>query len=443
MTLWDPSVLSSGPHLSKPGARQGQGAAKLLDVTLCTVRFSLSLAFAVAAAQPVPPDSALNGVRLDEWLREKDDAHIRWSLQVRPPYLTERQHLETQVIGIIDGDEFRQNPDLDHMVFLFQFRDAGGHVFRGFDPIRRPRDADSASVKELRVFERACIAPGDYDIAGALYDPVSKNHSVRRIHYRAEGIAHDPFPGIWSAAPSVAINRTECDGMNPVIPLRTKGAVRFDLVANQPIDLPDKITPRLWLLSELAAQNGSTAVTVLNLPKRIVRTQSLAGTLNEKKLWAGFPRIQRLIIDAPLLEMDKAIGEFFVAQIGNLRNARVGEGKHVVVILSDPVKLAKGEDPRPIDVQASPQLFVFYIRCDHMTPSASFPPPSFPSTIPAATSFPKPPVMRSWTPLSRFLSNADSLETTLKPLHPKVFDVTTPIEFRHALAEIVREISDQ
>ena len=231
--------------------------------------------------------------------------------------------------------------------------------------------------------------------------------------------------------------------MNPVIPLRTKGAVRFDLVANQPIDLPDKITPRLWLLSELAAQNGSTAVTVLNLPKRIVRTQSLAGTLNEKKLWAGFPRIQRLIIDAPLLEMDKAIGEFFVAQIGNLRNARVGEGKHVVVILSDPVKLAKGEDPRPIDVQASPQLFVFYIRCDHMTPSASFPPPSFPSTIPAATSFPKPPVMRSWTPLSRFLSNADSLETTLKPLHPKVFDVTTPIEFRHALAEIVREISDQ
>jgi hypothetical protein len=121
-------------------------------------------------------------------------------------------------------------------------------------------------VKELRVFERACIAPGDYDIAGALYDPVSKNHSVRKIRYRAEGIAHDPFPGMWSAAPSVAINRTECGEMNPVIPLRTKGAVHFDLVANQPIDLPDKVTPRLRFLSELAVQNGSTAVTVLNLP---------------------------------------------------------------------------------------------------------------------------------------------------------------------------------
>jgi hypothetical protein len=106
---------------------------------LCTARFALSLAFAVAAAQPVPPDSALDGVRLDEWLREKDDAHIRWSLQVRAPYLTERQRLETQVIAIIDGDEVRQNPDLVHMVFLFQFRDAGGHIFRGFDPIRRPR----------------------------------------------------------------------------------------------------------------------------------------------------------------------------------------------------------------------------------------------------------------------------------------------------------------
>lgn len=415
---------------------------------MCTAGFLLSLALAAAAAQPVPPDSALNRLRLDEWLREKDDSRIRWSLQVRPPYLNERQHLETQVIAIIDGDEVRQNPDLDSMFFLFQFRDAGGHVFRGFAPVKRPRDADPASVKELRVVERTCVARGDYDIAGALYDPVSRKHSVRSIHYRVEGIAHDPFPGMWSAAPGVATKRSDCDEVNPVIPLRTKGAVRFDLVANQPIDLPNKITPRLWILSELGVQNGSTAVTVLNLQKRMVRTQELAGPLNEKTLWAGFPRIQRLIIDAPLLEMDKAVGEFFVAQIGNLLNAPAGEAKHVVVILSEPIKLAKDEEHlHAIDVQASPELLVFYIRCDHALPDASYPPPSFPSTVPAGSpgaipDLSRQPVMRSWKPLPRFLGNADSLEGTLKPLHPKVFDVTTPIEFRHALAEIARDVSE-
>jgi hypothetical protein len=35
----------------------------------------------------------------------------------------------------------------------------------------------------------------------------------------------------------------------------------------------------------------------------------------------------------------------------------------------------------------------------------------------------------------------DSLEGTLKPLAPRVFNVTTPLEFRKALASIMSEIS--
>jgi hypothetical protein len=35
----------------------------------------------------------------------------------------------------------------------------------------------------------------------------------------------------------------------------------------------------------------------------------------------------------------------------------------------------------------------------------------------------------------------DSLERTLDPLQPRLFDVTNPLEFRHALAEIISEIS--
>jgi hypothetical protein len=37
--------------------------------------------------------------------------------------------------------------------------------------------------------------------------------------------------------------------------------------------------------------------------------------------------------------------------------------------------------------------------------------------------------------------NFDSLERTLEPLHPKAFHVTTAIQFRKALAEIMSEIS--
>jgi hypothetical protein len=38
-------------------------------------------------------------------------------------------------------------------------------------------------------------------------------------------------------------------------------------------------------------------------------------------------------------------------------------------------------------------------------------------------------------------STEDSLARTLKPLAPRVFDVTNPMEFRSALASIITEIS--
>ena len=38
-------------------------------------------------------------------------------------------------------------------------------------------------------------------------------------------------------------------------------------------------------------------------------------------------------------------------------------------------------------------------------------------------------------------STEDSLARTLKPLAPRTFDVTTPLEFRSALAAIMSEIS--
>ena len=41
----------------------------------------------------------------------------------------------------------------------------------------------------------------------------------------------------------------------------------------------------------------------------------------------------------------------------------------------------------------------------------------------------------------RGVSTEDALARTLKPLAPRVFDVTTPGEFRSALAGIMGEIS--
>jgi hypothetical protein len=45
------------------------------------------------------------------------------------------------------------------------------------------------------------------------------------------------------------------------------------------------------------------------------------------------------------------------------------------------------------------------------------------------------------TPVRDVAALIDELEPLLKPVGPRLFDVTTPEEFRHAMAAIVTDIS--
>jgi hypothetical protein len=100
----------------------------------------------------------------------------------------------------------------------------------------------------------------------------------------------------------------------------------------------------------------------------------------------------------------------------------------VLIVLSGPMTFAKGQDLTPIEATPEPGTRVFYIRYYSLVPSRGGPPQMGPPGR-------LPPIAGPGGLIE------DSLERTLKPLAPRLFNVTTPTEFRSALAAIIGEIS--
>ncbi len=391
--------------------------------------------------QTAQPDPAFDGIPFDNWLKGGHGAKIDWSLSVDPPALTEFQRLLTSVAAAVDAGTAAKWQYSGPMVLLIEVRDRQNRRYRTHLPLVVPKDAnDSAGWKWSLSL---CVVPGDYEIAAAIYDTESKEHNLRRIKLHVPGIHNDPLPGLWSGAP--VAESGELAWRDPLrLPLKTGNPLQIDLMINTPVDAETGIGARFMVASQIAIPDGSITATDLDLENRTVKTQKVVGRLGPNAFLGALPKDNRQMVNAHSLDVDMAGAQFFVSEISKRVEQAIPGTEHVVIILSDRKSSPNGENFEPI--QATPALGtrVFYVRCS-LPPTAwmtdsrrggtviNVPVINRNSDVPAVIEMPPPP-----PPWYR----ADSLERTLDPLHPHLFDVATPIEFRHALAEIMKEISE-
>ena len=183
-------------------------------------------------------------------------------------------------------------------------------------------------------------------------------------------------------------------------------------------------------------------VTVLNVERREVKyTGKTTGKVISKRLRAAMTNNDPWRIDAHALRGYKENAQFFVSEVHKrLESAAPAEAAPVMIVLSAPVESAKGEDLRPIEAAPVPGSGVFYIRCTSLVPW-TMPLSELPMPLPSQGSLHIPAGRNPF--IGGYANNRDSLERTLAPLHPRLFDVTTALEFRSALAAIMSDISQQ
>jgi hypothetical protein len=401
--------------------------------------YSCALA-AVALGQPGRPDPAFDKVPFDEWLEGGHDARIRWSLLVPPTHLSEYLRQETSVSAIVDGDEFVKRPEPGRMVLFVEIRNRDNRTYRSHQPLSLKKGTLAENLRDIKSFEHVCIMPGEYEIAAAVYDTILNEHSLKRTKLRVPELHHDYLSDAWSKLPTVEVGRACSQQPLPLI-LQTEKPVRIEVVVNRPASPDPGVSTRLKVISQMEIPNGAMTITALDLPSRKAKTLKSVRNLN--RLWAGFPKETRLMVDVHALNNGYNNAQFFVSEIGKRLESAVPEAERVLIILSDAKKFPKGEDLRPIEAAPAPGTRIFYIRCNRVLPSYSGTPLGLPPTD--AQSWPAHPEVPSDRVVKPYRGpdNSDSLEQTLKPLDPRLYDVTTPEQFRHALAEIMSTLREE
>jgi len=374
-------------------------------------------------------------------------------------------------VGVeVDGSEFVKRPKSGQIVVFLEIRDHDGRVYRTHRPLTFDDSQKTSNLAAIHFEQSTFMTPGDYHVAAAVYDVLSKEHSLKRMKLHVPEVAHDPLPEAWRDIPAVEfvpISDPPERWYLPEItsrlylPIGNEKAARIEVVVNEsPTEIAMRRTgrastrnmgnliPALKVISQMTIPSGSSLnVTLLDLERRKVSfSQEGVGTLDWSRLRAALVENDPNTIDVHALENHEQNAQFFVSEIrkrlestetnGDVPLGLEAEAKRVLIVLSGPMAFPKGQDLRPIEAAPEPGSKVFYVRYNPPRPGMQFAGTPGPTFGRRGGMAPPPPQAGG-----RGASTEDSLARTLKPLAPRVFDVTNPMEFRNALAAIMGEIS--
>ncbi len=398
----------------------------------------LLLGSAAVFGQSGLPDPAFDKVPFDDWLKEAGQARIRWSLKVFPARLSEQQRMESYIWAMVDKNEFVKRPIRKRMVLYIELRDRDNAAYRFHRTLFLRQDSRGVA-EDVKLVQHMWIMPGDYEIAAAMYDPESQEHHLKRTKLHVAEIPRDPLADAWRDLPKVEFSDRPSRFS---LPVESERPLRVEVVVNEPLNrnAMSGLLPRLQVIAGMEIRNGSMGVTLLDLDRRKVSfAQEIVTRLDRRALAAALRENDPHKIDAHALENYKENAQFFVSEVRKrVERGEPADAARVLIILSVPRIFLKGENLRPIQATPAPGTRVFYIRCNSRI-GLAIPDANFPMERPRLSDLkdPQRPTARSLNPHA----NDDSLAGMLKPLHPRLFDVTTPADFRNAFAAILNEIS--
>ena len=401
-------------------------------------------------------DPAFKTIPFDSWVDQGDQAHIRWTARVLPVELSNHQRLQAKIDIQVDGNELARRRGKGHLVVLVQFSDSENRVYQTHEAMDLQLVKDDIGKSNVSYMPAAFVTPGDYRISLAIFATATGEHSAMRIPLHVNPLKNDPLAGASRDLPPVEIlqaAQSPDDLFLPKItgrlylPLETRRPVRVEILVNaSPVSAGEparteqinnrsltSLIPALKVISNMNVRNGTLNVALLDLTtQHVIFQQDAVHELDWPKLGPALTQAGPNKIDIHALENRRQNAQFFVAQVSRrIEN----DPLPILIVLSGPMAFASGEDLHPIELAGKPDAEVFYIRY-HSLPER-----------PAIDPFLQEQRRGRRGPMSQqpgrgpMTEPDDSLERTLKPLQPHLFDVYTPAEFRKALANMLDEIS--
>ncbi len=439
---------------TKKYENHGLEGCKITGITCDLIgKFFLSFFTAVGLVCPATQrdtlDPAFERVPFDRWLAESSDTSFHWKARVARAELSFHQRLVTAVEIALDGKDLETRRK-GEMVFLIQITGSGGARYQHHSAIDLSKLDENIKAADLEVSHRTFILPGDYRLAVALFDTATGEHATMQTPFRVAQPLSDFLPDAWRDLPAVEFIENEPSPDSWFLP-GIKGRLRWADSAHSPPrlavilnvapTLPEPgsrhtpssgmgaLLPVLKALSETGSTSLSESVDLLDLGRRRnVFRQDGVQDLDWPRLKTALGDANTASIDVHSLADRHHEAQFFVSEVRKV--LRESDKPSVLVVLTTAVAFESGEDLEPISLEALPAARVFYIRY----------------RSPVQLNQPYGPQLgrrgrggrMGGGPMMNQNSHGvvDQLEATMKPLHPKVFDVETAEQVTKALKEI-------
>ena len=421
---------------------------------------------ALAAESSGSHDPAFASIPFDRWIDEGDQAHIRWTAKLLPVQLSNHQRLLAKVELTVDGNELARRRGKGYLAMLVQFSDSESRVYQTHEALDLQQVKEDAGKSNYAYTQSAFVTPGDYRIALAVFDTATGEHSAMQLSLHVNPLKNDIMPEAWRDLPPVEILKAADSPDDLFLPsvtgrlrlsLETRRPVRVELLVNaSPLSAGDQpsrneqvnnlsltsLIPALKIFAQANVPNGALNVALLDLTKqRVIFHQDSVHDLDWAKLAPALKQTGSNVIDVHALENRRENAQFFLAEVrrrigASSRSQEQAQPFPILIVLSGPMEFGSGEDLRPIELGAKPETEVFYIRYHSIPPQPLANPfaeelrRSRRMSIPASGRTPP-----------AFTEPIDSLERTLKPLQPHLYDVYTPEQFRKTLSVMLEEIS--
>jgi hypothetical protein len=431
-----------------------------IGIDLGLVRNFVLFCFSAAlAAQPSGQrgaiDPAFEKIPFDQWLGERAQADFHWTVRVPRAELSFHQRLMARVESRLDGRDLKTRRGHGQLVFFIQITDGNGNRYQSHGAIELSKLDENIAAANVEYIQPAFVLPGDYRLAVAILDTASGDHSARQAQFHVSAPQRDPLPNAWRDLPSVEfIGKQESpDGWYlPDMRGRLQWAAgvhssaRLNVILNVAPSVPvpgarptpsgemEALLPTLKAISQTGSPSVSEQVELLDLARRrAVFHQDQVRDLDWPRLKRSLGEANTASIDIHSLSERHHDAQFFVSRVRSL--LRASENSCVLVVLTTAVAFESGEDLEAISLEGLPACRVFYIR--YRAP----PPPPVPFSEQMGGrglgSRRAGPMTRNNRPAPDVV---DQLAATLKPLSPKVFDVTTPEQMTRAFVEIEKAL---
>ena len=433
---------------------------KLLPSRTVLLALLVLAAAPLALAQPGSLDPAFAGLPFEQWLAGGEQARMQWSVSVSRARLSAHQRLRADVEIRLDGAELARRRREGELLILLQISDQQGSRYQNHLSMDLAKVEEGVAKQDLVSTFTAFVTPGDYRVSVVLYDTATREHSLKQARMEVAPLRNDPLPGAWRDLPSVEYLPPADPPDSWYLPSLT-GRLRLPLKPRSPveIELIVNLTPSEWasasaemqnrnlsvlipalkVISELAGPGVRLNAELLDLSRqRVAFHQDNVGVLNWTAMRRSLAEGGASTIDLQSLQRHRQSAAFFVAEVGRILAAPHGP-RRVLIVLSGPLAFERGVDLVPIALGPPPDCSVFYIRYHSFHPS----PPARPPLARGPRRGPSP--LGGWGhpgELPDRDTQFDQLESTLKPLAPRLFDVDTPEEFRKALATLLAEIAN-